>query len=107
MRVLLTGATGLIGPCVLEHLLSRGDDVHVLALPETVLQVPRHDRVRVVAGSLAQNDRLGEATQGVEVVYHLGAMQLGSNPEDLIRVNVQGTGNLLRASVDNFVRRFV
>jgi nucleoside-diphosphate-sugar epimerase len=107
MQVLLTGATGLIGPYVLERLLEGGDAICVLALPETVEQVPSHDRVRVIAGSLDDREALAEATQGVEIVYHLAGLLPGNEPEDILRVNVQGTENLLQACVSAGVHRFV
>lgn len=105
VKVCLTGATGFIGRYVLERLLADGDEVVVLALPETREQVPHRDRVEVVAGTLEDADALAEATGGAEVVYHLAALLPGSEPGDLFRVNVDGTENLLRASPEGV--RFV
>jgi nucleoside-diphosphate-sugar epimerase len=107
MRVLLTGATGNIGSYVLEQLVTRGDTVRVLALPETVEQVPYQESVEVIIGNLDEGDALAEATAGMDVVYHLAARLPGSEPQDIFRVNVQGTENLLCASVHNGVHRFV
>jgi nucleoside-diphosphate-sugar epimerase len=107
MRVLLTGATGKIGPYVLEQLLTGGDTVRVFSLPETVKQVPYQESVEVIVGNLDQDDALAEATAGVDVVYHLAARLPGSEPQAIFHVNVQGTENLLRASVNNGVHRFV
>lgn len=106
MQVLLTGATGLIGPRVLDLLVKRGDSVRVLALPDTVDAVGHRDVVKVFEGSFDDTDTLAKASRGVEVVYHLGARVLGSGHTDLMHVNVQGTENLLNA-VKGRVRRFV
>jgi nucleoside-diphosphate-sugar epimerase len=95
--VLLTGATGFIGSHVLERLLARGDQVRVLALPETAGDVGHRDRVEIVTGDLAEEAALEEAVRGVEVVYHLAALLPGSPPTELRAVNVGGTENLLRA----------
>src|SRR5215470_6055232 len=107
MRLLLTGATGLIGKHVLERLVQSGHTVRVLALPATVEQVPHHRRVKVSAGGLEDQRLLDKAAQGVSIVYHLAGLVPGCPPEDLIRVNVNGTRNLLRASLSARVRRFV
>jgi nucleoside-diphosphate-sugar epimerase len=112
VRVLLTGATGYVGSRVLECLVERGDFVRVLALPETVEQVRHRDRVQIVAGSLADDAALDEATGDVEIIYHLAAVHLralrsGSSCKDLKAVNVLGTESLLRAAVASRVRRFV
>ena len=107
MTALVTGPTGLLGPHVIERLLARGDDVSVLALPGTERLVSRHAGVHVVVGELHDEDAVAQAVDGADVVYHLA--QLQPTPErdlrELVRVNVQGTANLLRAAVK--ARRFV
>lgn len=107
MRVLLTGATGFIGSRVLDLLVPRGDSVSVLALPDTVGQVAHRDHVRIVAGDLTNPDSVAAAIENVEVVFHLAALLPGSQPTDLVRVNVEGTTNLLNAAVAGGIRRFV
>lgn len=115
MNVLLTGATGFIGAQVLERLLAGGDVVQVLVQPETLSQPQRvkhlyqRNNVEVITGRLADVQVLAEATQRAEVVYHLAARLPGPDirPRDLYWTNVQGTENLLRASVKGKVRRFV
>jgi nucleoside-diphosphate-sugar epimerase len=71
--------------------------VRVFALPETVKDVQHTDRVEVVTGDLANEACLSEAVHGIATVYHLGALLPGSSYNDLMRVNVHGTENLLRA----------
>lgn len=108
MRVLLTGATGQLGPYVLERLVANGHTVQVLALPETVAQVKRYDWVTIVAGSLSDKKVLAEATQDVDVIYHLaGLLPSSGEPDDIFWVNVHGTESLLHAAVTSGVHRFV
>jgi UDP-N-acetylglucosamine/UDP-N-acetyl-alpha-D-glucosaminouronate 4-epimerase len=112
VRVLLTGATGFVGSQVLEQLLERGDEVRVLALPDTVESLRHRDRVEVIAGNLSDSAALAEATRGAEIVYHLAAIHLSAlraiaDPADLRIVNVEGTGRLLRACANGAVRRVV
>jgi nucleoside-diphosphate-sugar epimerase len=108
MQVLLTGAAGLIGSSVLGCLVARGDTVRVLVQPEAADQVRYRDRLEVVVGSLADSDVLTEATQDVEIVYHLAETfpTPSTTWQDLREVNVHDTENLLHASVMG-VRRFV
>lgn len=106
--VLLTGATGFIGSHVLEQLLARGERVRVLALPETIQDLPYPDQVEVISGSLTDEAGLAEAVQGVETIYHLAALLPGSPSTDLRKVNVSGTENLLQACGQaGGLRRFV
>jgi UDP-glucose 4-epimerase len=112
MRVLLTGATGFVGSEVLDQLLDRGDDVRVLALPDTLEALRHRDRIDVIPGSLGDAAALAAATRDAEVVYHLAAIHLSAlranaNPRDLGIVNVEGTGHLVRACAASAVRRVV
>lgn len=112
MTILVTGATGFVGSQVLNQLLERGEQVRVLALPDTLDHLHGRERVEIVAGSLSNTDALATATREVSVVYHLAAIHLSAlravaNPRDLKEVNVEGTERLLRACTANRVRRIV
>jgi nucleoside-diphosphate-sugar epimerase len=96
-RVLLTGATGFIGSHVLRRLLEHEGRIRVYALPETVHDLQQSDRVEVVTGDLQEEAGLAEALQDIETVYHLAGVLPGSSYDDLMRVNVHSTENLLRA----------
>jgi nucleoside-diphosphate-sugar epimerase len=108
VRVLLTGATGFIGGRALERVLDQEDRVRALALPGTEKDLRYPDRVEVVTGNLENEALLNEAVRGVETVYHMGALLPGSPYADLMKVNVHGTENLLRAcGRAGGVKRFV
>src|SRR5262245_26010552 len=107
MRVLLTGATGHIGRQLLKHLVSRGDDVCVLALPGTTQQIRKYDNVTVVEGDLSDEDALLRATDSARIVYHLAGSVIGAAPREFSRVNIEGTENLLRACESSKIQRFV
>lgn len=107
--VLVTGATGLIGQRLLELLSSLGSyRVKVLALPGTEEVVPKLDRIEVLSGDLLDETTLLPAVQDVELVFHMAALLPGTAYDDLMKVNVYGTDNLLRACARaGTVRRFV
>jgi len=99
-RVLVTGATGLIGNNLVRELLARGDAVRVLvregADPRALggLAVERrHGDVRDAAA-------VGGAAQGVDIVYHVaGKVAIGWRGLDALReVNVGGTEVVARAA---------
>ena len=92
MKVIVTGATGFVGTELCKHLVAEGDDVLPLAGegPE-FLDILNGDGVReAFAGS------------GAEAVVHLAALShVGNsfeNPRDTLRVNVEGTWNVLDAA---------
>ena len=107
MRVLLTGATGLVGRPVLGGLLRAGAHVTALALPETVRELPRHGALDVVAGDVQAPDRLADAARGAEVVVLAAGALPAASAAEIERVNVEGTENLLLAAAQARVRRFV
>lgn len=115
MDAFLTGVTGLVGREVLRQLLERGDTVRALVRPASLDRFiegfePRWlDQVDLVVGDLSDFDVVADGVHGVEVVCHV-AGQLpvpGTAEQQMVRINVKGTENCLRASVAGGVRRFV
>jgi UDP-glucose 4-epimerase len=111
-KALVTGGAGFIGSNLVHALVERGDDVRVLDNFSTGSRgnLAGLD-VEVVEGELRSYERVHNATRGVDVVYHLGA--LGSVPRSVqdpltsSAVNVEGTLNVLLAARDEGVRRVV
>jgi nucleoside-diphosphate-sugar epimerase len=107
MKVLLTGGTGFIGRHVLSRLLRDGADVRLLALPGTTEGLARHAKLTVLLGSLSDREMLSRAARSTDVVVHLAAKVTGYVPRDFRSVNIEGTRNVLDASVAARVGRFV
>jgi nucleoside-diphosphate-sugar epimerase len=103
VRVLVTGATGFVGSHVLRELAAGDAEIRVLALPDTVAEVPEPGRVDILPGSLAEELPRG-VVEGADVVYHL-AWQLRPGGASARAVNVDGTRALLEACAAAGVRR--
>jgi len=95
MRVLVTGATSMIGAYTVRELLSRGHDVHVLQRGESDLAV------KVFRGDIRDIDVVREAIHGCDVVIH-GAARVGlvGSYQDFFSINVTGTENIMDAAVN-------
>ena len=113
-KVLVTGGAGFIGSNLVRALLERGDTVRVLdnfATGRRENLAELLDDVEVVEGDLRSYERVHTAVQGVEIVFHQGA--LGSVPRSVqdpltsTAVNVEGTLNVLLAARDSGVSRVV
>lgn len=102
MRVLLTGAGGLMGAATARALTERGDDV-------TVLQ--RHPSglgLREFLGDIGDSEVVGHAAAGQDVVLHAAAkVDVVGRWSDYQRVNVQGTDNVIRSCRSAGVGRLV
>lgn len=108
---LVTGATGVVGPQLVEALVDRGFKVRVLVrrCPPSNLFPPG---VTTVEGDLLDRDALQKSTSGIDAVFHLAAKLHVNNPDAALRdeyqrVNVEGTRLLLDLAVAAGVRRFV
>jgi nucleoside-diphosphate-sugar epimerase len=108
MKVLVTGATGLLGGALLPELQQRGEQIRVLVLPSENAEKLTEQGIEVVRGDVTDADSLIPAVQEAEVVIHLAGMMGVARPyADYHRVNVTGSENLYRAALSAGVRRFV
>ena len=104
MRILVTGATGFVGPAVVQRLVDDGHTVRVLEHSEgSSADLPSQE---AVSGSMTDPASLREAAEGQDVVVHLVAILTGK-PEEFRSVMEQGTRDLLEAARGAGVRRFV
>src|SRR5260370_35330520 len=92
MKVLITGATGLLGGLLIRELRERGEDIRALVLP-----VENTDRlvaqgVEVVRGDITDANTLGPAVKEIELIFHLAGMMGVWRPLAAYRlVNVTGS----------------
>ncbi len=109
--VLVTGASGTVGPFLISHLLNRGCKVRALVRSESSA-----DRIRgpveLMIGDITDGLKLSQACSGVRYVFHLAARLHVNNPTsahhaDYIRTNVVGTRHLARAAQKEGVNRLV
>ena len=103
MRVLVTGASGLLGRAVATSILAAGHEVR------TLQRSPSHIvGATDVLGSVTDATSVARATAGVDGIVHLAAkVSLAGDPAEFEAVNVGGTLHLLRAAIEHGVGRFV
>jgi NAD dependent epimerase/dehydratase len=115
--VLVTGAGGFIGSHLTERLVELGSQtrafVHYNSLGTWgwLDESPLRNEVEVTAGDICDRDSIGQAMQGIDVVFHLAAL-IGipysyKAPASYVRTNVEGTLNVLQAAREVRVERVV
>ncbi len=116
MRVLVTGGAGLIGSHLVEKLVSRGHEVTVLdnlstGRIENLNHCPVEGRPRLVIGDIRDQNAVKDSIKNVDHVVHLAAITSVpysiQNPVQIYDVNITGTVNVLKASADGGVEKFV
>lgn len=102
MRVLVTGASGMLGRGVAQALIDRGDDVRVLQRRPSGLACDE------ILGDVADRDAVRRAVTGVDAVVHLAAKVDVVGPwAEYERANVVGTRTMVDACRDERVQRLV
>lgn len=109
MTTLVTGASGFVGSSVVRALARRGDSVRVLVRSTSDRRNISDLGLEVATGDLRDPSSLARALEGCRVVYHVAAdYRLWTRrPEEIYRVNVDGTVALIRAAVAAGVERIV
>jgi NAD dependent epimerase/dehydratase len=110
LPILVTGAGGFIGSHLVQALLAQGARVRAFVRYNSrgdlglLSHLPPQDlaRLEIIPGDLRDLPALQEAMQGVELVFHLGALiaipYSYLHPAEVVDVNVTGTLNVLLAA---------
>ncbi len=102
MKVLIAGGNGYLGRHIAAALLRAGHGVRVLD------RVRREDagEIEQVQADLLTDEHLEQAFDGIDVLIHLAAALRG-DPQEVIRITVEGTRRLLDAMSRTSCRRLV
>jgi nucleoside-diphosphate-sugar epimerase len=123
IRILITGCAGFIGSNLTEFFLKKGVSVRGLDnlstgfkenIDDVLLEVSRENKnidFEFINGDIRNYDDCIKSTKNIDIVLHqaaLGSVQRSiEKPIDANSSNINGTLNLLEASVKNKVKRFI
>lgn len=100
MKALVTGATGFLGSHLVDRLLQRKWEVHVLVRKRSDLKWLLGKKVHYHRGDLVGDPKgLREGLEGVDVCFHLAGVVAASRPSLYFEVNAQGTSELLESAL--------
>lgn len=111
MKVLITGATGAVGPCIVQTLCAAGHAVRSFSL-DSALPGAFPPNVEELIGDVTDPAAVQSAMQGVDAVIHLAALLHIVKPppelrEKYERINVGGTATVVAAAVKAGVKQVV
>lgn len=108
MLIGVTGGTGFVGRALVEHLITRGHQVRVLARPTSVARLADLP-IEIITGDLTERVAVGRMVTGCELVYHMASLvRLWARDERLFEeINVTGTQIVLEAAAAGGVGRVI
>lgn len=108
-RVLLTGATGVVGHAIARRLVEAGRPVRALVRDVRRAASCLPGEVELAQGDVTEPATIRPAMDGCETVYHASGLpeQWFKDSGIFHRVNVQGTVNMLEAAIEQKVRKFI
>ena len=119
MKLLVTGGAGFIGSCFVRHILNKYKDYKVINLDaltyagniENLDDVKNNSNYKFVHGNICDKKLVRELVNEVDAVINFAAEshvdRSITGPEIFIETNVQGTLNLLQASKETNIQRFL
>lgn len=117
MKILVTGADGFIGSHLCESLVQKGHKVRALSQYNSfnfwghLEKSPYLKDIEVVSGDLRDSFFCEKITQGMNAIFHLGALiaipYSYEAPQSYVDTNVKGTLNMLEAAKKNEISHFI
>lgn len=115
---LITGGTGSFGKTVTQFLLTKSNtkEVRIYSRDEAKQDLMRtyymdDPRVKFYIGDIRDYPSIHSALKGVDYVFHAAALKQVPSceffPMQAVQTNVQGSDNVLRASIEQGVKRVV
>jgi UDP-glucose 4-epimerase len=114
--LLITGGTGSFGNAVLQRFLqSNLREIRIFSRDEKKQEDMRiglkSEKVKFYIGDVRNYDSVNDAMQGVDYVFHAAALKQVPScefyPMEAIRTNVLGAEHVMRAAIENEVKKCV
>jgi dihydroflavonol-4-reductase len=103
MRILITGATGLLGNNIVRQAIDDGHDCVVLVRDTGVPKSLESLKLEIARGDITDQESLLKAADGVDAILHSAAyLHIGwKNLQQAIHINRDGTANIVEAARRN------
>ncbi len=106
MKYLITGGSGFLGINLIRFLHSKGHEITSLDIVD--FDYPDiKDKINIIKGDIRDKNIVDESVSQADIVVHTAAALPLYKPEDIFSTDVDGTRNLLEASLKHKVKRFI
>jgi len=109
MKLLVTGADGMLGSNLVRLLLERGHEVRVLVHPSSRSITIDGLKVEKHIGDILKPETLNPAIEGVDALIHAAASTTlwPARSENIRRINIEGTSNMIDAVLNHNIKRMI
>ena len=115
MKIIITGGAGFIGKHLTDFLLNANHEITILdnfsnSTKKSINSLIKRG-VNIIEGDITNSECVSKAFKNQEIVIHLAAKisvdESIRNPLDTFHVNVEGTKNVLVASIENNIKKLI
>ncbi len=113
MNIFITGGAGFLGSHLTQFLIDQGHTVTIFDnfTNSNSKIFLNDDKVKLIEGDIINYSKLSKSMNDIELVIHLAA-QISvkdslKNPKNTIKINVDGTQNLLKSCIENKIKNFI
>jgi nucleoside-diphosphate-sugar epimerase len=107
MKIAITGGTGFIGRHLAQDLISRRNDVIVIARGEYTRNTQPIQGAKFISLDVNDTEKLTEAFRGCDAVVHCAGTSTEDGKQTFHRLHVEGTRSAVTAAEKANVKKFV
>lgn len=115
--ILVTGGTGSIGKTLVEKSIKEGAKKIIVfsndenGLFEMESENTLDEKIEYIIGDIRDIDAVRNAVKGCDIIFHAAALKhvdrCESNPFEAVTVNILGTRNIIKSSIDEKVKKVI
>lgn len=115
-KILVTGGSGSWGNELVKQLLEKDPEQIVIFSRGELSQVNmernfNNKKLKFVIGDVRDYESVNSVCKDIDYVYHLAALKhvpvCENYPQEAIKTNIDGTTNLIKACINNNVKKFI
>ncbi|MDT0687656.1 NAD-dependent epimerase/dehydratase family protein [Autumnicola psychrophila] len=109
MKLLITGANGLLATNTIKHFLELGHSVKGLLRNKQKFVLPSHPNLELVQGDITDKSAVENAVKDCDAVIHIAALTAPDLPnyDSYYKVNVLGSENLVKSAINHQLKKFI
>ena len=111
MNILITGGMGFLGTYLSEYLNKQSHKITIFDNFSNSQMKKLDSTIQIIEGDILDYPLLSKSLNNIEVVIHLAAQisvtKSIEDPDDTLKINVNGTQNVLDACLEHNIRNFI